>query len=132
MRIPVKWGTDSGGCGPASESQTQGKIIIDQVDHFSQEKCVWEEITTSFRFHHSLSDCRVGIVDSGEVVRDSGDVGHRSGELVHGNGAPISAAQRVRNYPVLATGVQADRLWTERAASSFPTLLPVALPLQGR
>ena len=42
LRIPVKWGTDSGGCGPASESQTQAKAMMREVDHFSQEKCVGE------------------------------------------------------------------------------------------
>ena len=36
LRVPVKWGTDSGGCGPASESQTQVKVMIREVDRFSQ------------------------------------------------------------------------------------------------
>ena len=48
LRIPVKWATDSGGCGPASESQTQAKVMMREVDHFSQEKCGEEQ-------HHFVS-----------------------------------------------------------------------------
>jgi hypothetical protein len=40
MSIPVRWSTDSGGCGPASESLTQVKNMMIEVDHFSQEKSI--------------------------------------------------------------------------------------------
>jgi hypothetical protein len=55
VRIPVKWGTDSGECGPASESQTQGKAMMREVDHFSQEECSGMAESASFRFHHFVS-----------------------------------------------------------------------------
>ena len=29
--MPMKWGTDSGGCGPTSESQTQAKAMMRDV-----------------------------------------------------------------------------------------------------
>ena len=50
MCIPVKWATYSGGCGPALEHWTQGKVIMTEVDHFRQEECVWMASQ-----HHSVS-----------------------------------------------------------------------------
>ena len=80
MRIPVKWGTDSGGCGPASESQTQAKVMMPEVDHFSQEKCAGEDQAASFRFIVSFfgsttPDFSVPVMWSTIPV----DVGRRSG-----------------------------------------------------
>jgi hypothetical protein len=62
VRIPVKWGTDSGGCGPASESQTQVKAMMREVDHFSQEECVGMAESASFRFHLSSLNRRSRIL----------------------------------------------------------------------
>jgi hypothetical protein len=49
----MKWGTDSGGSGAASEQAALVTAMISEVPHFSQEFC---ELTSgqaaSFRFHH--------------------------------------------------------------------------------
>jgi hypothetical protein len=41
MRIPMKWGTDSGANGAASRQATLVKAMITEVPHFSQEFCAW-------------------------------------------------------------------------------------------
>lgn len=52
MRIPVMWGTHSVGSGPASESRTQGKAMMREVDHFSQEE--FTRVAESAK-HHFVS-----------------------------------------------------------------------------
>jgi hypothetical protein len=39
VRIPMKWGTDSGGNGAASEQATLVTVMISEAPHFSQEFC---------------------------------------------------------------------------------------------
>jgi hypothetical protein len=39
MRIPMKWGTDSGSSGAASRQATLVTAIITEVPHFSQDFC---------------------------------------------------------------------------------------------
>jgi hypothetical protein len=36
VRIRVRWSTDSGGSGPASEHWTQGKVMLDEVAHLER------------------------------------------------------------------------------------------------
>jgi hypothetical protein len=43
-------GTDSGGCEPALENWTQGKVTMTEVGHFRQEECIVMPESTSFRF----------------------------------------------------------------------------------
>jgi hypothetical protein len=89
MSIPVKWSTDSGGSGPASESLTQVKNMMIDVDHFSQEKSIGMAGSASFRFLLlRFARDRVEPLSSGELVQSYGDVGRRSGEMVHRNELP--------------------------------------------
>ena len=39
LRIPMKWGTNSGACGAASERATLVTVMISEVPHLSQEFC---------------------------------------------------------------------------------------------
>jgi len=39
VRIPMKWGTDSGGSGAASEQAALVTVMISEAPHFSQEFC---------------------------------------------------------------------------------------------
>jgi hypothetical protein len=41
MRIPMKWGTDSGASGAASRQATLVTAIITEVPHFRQDFCAW-------------------------------------------------------------------------------------------
>jgi len=41
LRIPMKWGTDSGASGAASSQATLVTAIITEVPHFSQDFCAW-------------------------------------------------------------------------------------------
>ena len=41
LRIPMKWGTDSGASGAASSQATLVTAIITEVPHVSQDFCAW-------------------------------------------------------------------------------------------
>ena len=55
VRIPMKWGTDSGASGAASERAALVTAMISEVPHLSQEFCECRERAASFRFHHLVS-----------------------------------------------------------------------------
>ena len=90
MRIPLKWGTDSGEVGQRRSEATLVKAMISEVPHLSQEICCWQGQATSIRFHHLVSGPLVIPVEAGQdsagkrgripghVGRDSAEVGQPS------------------------------------------------------
>jgi hypothetical protein len=75
LRIPVKWGTDSGEAGQGRSEATLVISMIGEVPHMSQES---SEIGVNQ--HHFVSSFGyTGTLHSGEAGRDSGEVGHPNG-----------------------------------------------------
>jgi len=56
MRIPLKWGTDSGEVGQRRSEATLVTAMISEVPHMRQDFCCWWGQAASFRFHHLVSD----------------------------------------------------------------------------
>jgi hypothetical protein len=55
LRIRMKWGTDSGGSGAASEQAALGTVMISEVPHLSQDFYERWRQAASFRVHHLVS-----------------------------------------------------------------------------
>lgn len=58
VRIPVKWGTDSSGCGAASERSDAGMVMISEVPHLSQDFLDFREPSGIISFRRLVSSDR--------------------------------------------------------------------------
>jgi hypothetical protein len=75
LRIPVKWGTDSGEVGQGRSKATLGISMIGEVPHMSQESSS-SGVVIIISFPGSGN---TGTLYSGEAGRHSGEVGHPDG-----------------------------------------------------
>ena len=111
VRIPVKWGTDSAGCGAASERSDAGYGHDLKVPHMSQDFPAFEKPVSIISFLRFVS-CAAGIpvhvgqdsVRCGAALRDVGQVSGASGADSGEAGRPDSVTPPVRQPAAEAAG----------------------------
>jgi len=85
LRIPLKWGTDSGEVGQRRSGATLVRAMISEVPHLSQEFCCWRgkqhHFVSIVSFLLAADPFEVGHDSAGKWGRIPGHVGHDSAEV---------------------------------------------------